>query len=204
MTRLFYDWEFVDTGDRLIGLSLGIVREDGATYYAETPDAHHLFESLPTELTSWLHGHVVPHLHRGDMIKPRGQIAEEVGAFAGPSPRWYGYVDHYDWVLLSQLYGTLVDRPRHWPYGSIDLATLAELVGIDPEEDMLSEERLTAPPLSITVAFDLWSGPPLPAGAHHALAGAIWTRVLWDLIQRRAGDDPDCAVLVDAPWWTHG
>jgi hypothetical protein len=198
MTRLFYDWEFIDTGDRLVGVSLGIVRDDGATYYAETDPLGH------PEANDFVKAHVFPYLHRTGpgpdgrpAVKRREQIAEEVEAFAGPSPRWYGYVDHYDWVLLSQVYGTLTDRPRHWPYGSIDLATLADLVGIYPEEDMLSEERLTAPPLSVTVAFDLWSGAPLPAGAHHALGGAIWTRVLWDLIQRRAGDELDYAALVD-------
>lgn len=192
MTRLFYDWEFVDTGDRLIGVSLGIVREDGATYYAEPAEA-----SLD-EANEFVMANVVPYLGSvaGPTTKPREQIAREVDTFAGTNPRWYGYVEHYDWVLLSQLYGTPTERPWHWPYGSIDLATLAEQVGLDPEADMLSEEQLTTYPFSVTVAHDLWAGPPLPAGAHHALAGAIWTRVLWDLIL--AGNDPATRAVVGA------
>lgn len=201
--RLFFDCEFIDRGDAGIELlSIGIVREDGATYYAEPAEAR------LTHMNAFVAEHVVPHLvsqrthtldndlARTHTVKPRRQIADEIAEFAGEDPRWYAYVDHYDWVCLSGLYGSLVDRPVSWPWGSVNLHTLAGLAGVDAEEEMLSEEQLTAPPLAVTVGHDLWVGPPLPAGAHHALAGAIWDRVLWDLIQLRAGDDPELAALV--------
>lgn len=196
MTRLFFDCEFIDCGHHIELLSIGIVRDDGQTYYAEPAEADF------TQASPWVKQHVMRSMLRcqpGEDINPaeweatvtpRAQIAAEIESFAGPGPRWYAYVDHYDWICLSQLYGPLVDRPAHWPWGSINLATLAEQVGIDPEDP---EEMM---PGEVELAAE--HGLILPEGAHHALAGAWWDQLLWKRIQIRAGDDPDYAAVVDS------
>lgn len=184
--KIFYDTEFIDTGDELILLSIGLEREDGERYYAEPREAD------LSEASDWVEEHVLRHLDSWAAwsanvlnkqyesarelylakTKPRHQIAEEIVAFVGEDPDFFGYVDHYDWVLLSQLYGPLTERPGGWPWGSVNLAIRAVQLGIEPEHDLPLETELKG--------FE-----HLPEHAHRADAGAAWTRRLYGTILHR-------------------
>lgn len=195
MTRLFFDCEFIEDGHTIDLVSIGIVAEDGeAIYYAEP------LEADLTRASDWVWAHVLPYLTRAPrdgedaieamnraervgVLKPRSQIADEILAFAGPMPEWWGYVAHYDWVVLRQMYGRMVDMPAYWPFGCHDLDLMARLAGIEPEETVGPENQ-----------FAGWEH--LPVTAHHAMPGALWTKALWDAVQRRAGDEPDLTALV--------
>lgn len=136
--RIYLDTEFVDTGDRLIPLSIGAVRDDGAELKADHSQA-----------SPWVRANVLPHLT--GQTTPRAQVCDDLIAFAGTGPEWWGYCASYDYVVLSQLYGPLTARPRDWPYYARDIAQVADAQGVT----------------------DL---PPQTSVEHHALADARWTR----------------------------
>lgn len=177
--RLWFDTEFIDTGDRILLLSIGAISEDGATYYAEPHD------TPIAQASDWVHANVLPLMARFDErryrrradspIKPRPQIAEDLIEFAGPYPEWWAYVDEYDWVLLSQLFGCLTERPATWPFRARDVREIFDLSGMagEPED---------------------WVSPPM--NIHHALSDAKWDRKLWHRIQRFARESPHLGALV--------
>jgi hypothetical protein len=187
--KLFGDCEFIDTGSDLTLLSLGMAREDGAEFYAEPVEASLLYAN------DFVMSHVVPYLASRQgrypdgsrevgaqladaaVVKPRAQIAAELKEFAGPDPEWWTGWGAYDWVLISQLYGPLTARPRSWPMQPRPLEYVAALLGVDDDTDVPSEPECCPP------------GSPLrdlPPNAHHALAGAWWTKALHDVCVDRA------------------
>lgn len=104
---IWFDTEFFDDGTTVHVVSIGLVRGDGTTYYAEVE------ETDLDLLDDWMKENVVPHL-KGP-IKPRETIAREIAEFAGSKPEFWAYVASYDWFALTKLYGTLLQRPDGWP-----------------------------------------------------------------------------------------
>lgn len=144
--QIWFDTEFIDTGSLVHLLSIGMVRKDGATYYAEPAETD---RSLAGD---WVRKNVLPHM-RGP-IKPRATIRDEIVEFCGESPEFWGYYVAYDWLLLSQLFGRMLDVPAHWPNFAFDLQQLRALAGVR----------------------DL---PPPIGTEHNALDDARWTRLAW-------------------------
>jgi len=129
--RYFFDTEFLDDGYRITLISIGIVAEDGRTYYAELVSPRwHVFERH-----QWLAGNVQPHL-KGAMRKTQ-EVANEIKEFVGQNPEFWAYVADYDWVALSQLYGSLVNRPVTWPCTALDTYQLPDFKRyvVQPEQE---------------------------------------------------------------------
>lgn len=121
--RLWFDTEFIDDGRTVELLSVGVVRDDGETYYAEPAEADR------SRANPWVRANVLPLL-TGPVL-PRAEIANQLKEFAGPAPEWWASFGAYDWVLLCQLYGPLEDHPRDWPWYCRDVQQYAEHVGAD-------------------------------------------------------------------------
>lgn len=121
--RIWFDTEFIEDGKTIDLLSIGLVREDGAEYYAEPA------ETDRSRAGDWVRANVLPHLT--GPVKPRAQIAAELIAFAGDRPELWAYYADYDWVALCQLYGTMLDLPKGWPMFCLDVKQVAHLKGID-------------------------------------------------------------------------
>lgn len=158
--RYFIDTEFLEHPDYPIELiSIGIAAEDGREYYAEVDLDTTVFERMLDH--EFLREHVIPHLNRTHM-KYKSQIADEIQQFiTGPNPEFWAFCGAYDWVVLNQLYGSMVDHPPKWPYYCNDIAQLAHNLGIS---------RRSLPPLTEEHGT-----------AHNALADARWCRdaYLW-------------------------
>ena len=152
--RLFFDAEFDEDGIVIVPLSIGVVREDGAEYYAE------VFPPKQLDLNDWVTANVVPHLTGPQAQKPVHEVAADLIEFAGPEPEWWAYYADYDWVLLCQLYGRMIDLPEGWPMFCMDLKQLAVSKG-NPQ---LPEQATTE---------------------HHALADARWVRDSWLWLQEQ-------------------
>lgn len=116
--RIYFDTEFIEDGKTIDLISIGLVREDGETYYAES------FEADLTKANDWVKENVLVHL-KGDG-KPRKQIAAEILEFVGQSPEFWAYYAAYDWVALCQLYGCMIDLPKGWPMFCRDIIQLAK------------------------------------------------------------------------------
>lgn len=169
MTRYFFDTEFIEDGRTIDLISIGIVCEDGRELYAESTEVDW------SKASDWVLENVKPHLwhqladkreanvwhrdpfHSGGFL-PRAQIASEIVRFVDVGVErpefWADYAD-YDWVVLCQLFGTMMDLPVGWPMFCMDLRQ---------EVHRLGDPRL----------------PKQTSIEHHALADALWTREAWE------------------------
>lgn len=123
-TRIWFDTEFIEDGRTIDLISIGMVREDGATLYLESADCNRALAS------AWVRENVFPSLS-GPLLS-RSSIAEMVRTFAGEKPEFWAYYADYDWVALCQLYGTMMDLPQGWPMFCLDIKQEAYLAG-DPK-----------------------------------------------------------------------
>jgi hypothetical protein len=146
--RYFFDTEFIEDGHTIDLISIGIVAEDGREFYEE-------LEPDWSKANQWVLDNVRPHL-TNDMVMDREGLAEAVLNFIGTDkPEFWAYYADYDWVVLCQLYGRMIDLPKGWPMFCMDLKQLAVSKG-DPR---LPEQTTTE---------------------HHALADARWNRDVYD------------------------
>lgn len=106
--RIWFDTEFYENGRSIELISIGMVREDGETFYAETLPAQSLCHG-----DDWLRKNVLPHLRGTGKLRPA--IAEGIKRFVGEKPEFWAYYADYDWVALCQLYGRMIDLPKGWP-----------------------------------------------------------------------------------------
>lgn len=148
--KIWFDTEFVDDGLTIELISIGMVREDGATYYAENEACH------ISNAGEWVQKNVVPHL-TGER-KPRKQMKIEIKEFSGKHPEFWGYFADYDWVVLCQLFGTMMELPEKWPMFCMD---------VQQERMRLRVREL----------------PKQQTAEHNALNDALWTRDCYYFLQ---------------------
>lgn len=109
--RYFVDTEFIERGYEKIELiSVGIAAEDGREFYAVASDGWE-----PGHASEWVRTNVLPHLGPESEWIPRAEIVSRMKAFVGEKPELWGYFSDYDWVLICQLFGTMMDLPETWP-----------------------------------------------------------------------------------------
>jgi hypothetical protein len=149
--KFFFDTEFMEDGKSIELLSIGVVDDIGRKFYAENADADW------SHANAFVKTHVLPYLS-SDYCKPRKQIAAELLEWVNQregKPEFWAYYASYDWVVLCQLFGRMVDLPEGWPMFVNDLKQL--------------HNELGSPEL-----------PKQQGGHHHALADAIWVREAWE------------------------
>lgn len=105
--KIYFDTEFIENGRTIDLLSIGMVREDGAEFYAE------LYEADRSRASDWVKENVLPSLT--GPVKLRRVVAEMIIEFAGDNPEFWAWYADYDWVALCQLYGRMIDLPPGWP-----------------------------------------------------------------------------------------
>jgi hypothetical protein len=145
--KIWFDTEFIEDGKTIDLISIGMVREDGAKYYAENVECD-LSKASP-----WVRENVLPLLGGTNPPMRRYMIADDVRAFVGHKPELWAYYADYDWVVLCQLFGTMMDLPESWPMYCRDVKQLCDDLG----------------------------NPKLPPqdGEHNALKDALWTKKAW-------------------------
>ncbi|MEF8732808.1 MAG: 3'-5' exoribonuclease [Candidatus Accumulibacter meliphilus] len=154
--RYWFDTEFDERSSIIHLISVGIVAEDGREYYAINSE----YDSSCA--SDWLRQNVLQHLNFSQ-AKSRTAIRQEVLDFFSPAPsEIWAYFGEYDWVVLRQLLGHMLDWPQAWPLSHMNL----------------EQFRLQS------------GGPSLPAqqsSVHHALHDARWCREAWQFLQKRPG-----------------
>ena len=170
--RYFLDTEFIEDGKTIDLVSIGIVSEDGRTFYAISNE----FDS--SKAGSWVQKNVLSKLpHRAqnggkilnghsDAWKCRLQIKEDILSFIGEDdPEFWGYYSSYDWVAFCWLFGTMVDLPKHYPMYCLDIKQLMDSMGIEK------------------IPFE-------PENEHSALSDALWNRKAFDWLSKKARKAP--------------
>lgn len=159
--RLWFDTEFIEDGRTIDLLSIGIVRADGAMLYATSGEAN------KDAASDWVKANVLPSLgvvpgHRGStsvmLNSTHREIAEAVREFAGDKPEWWAYYADYDWVSLCQLYGTMIQLPKGWPFYCRDVKQWCDALGNPKLPEQTTRE-------------------------HHALNDAVWTKEAWEFLR---------------------
>lgn len=157
MAKIWYDCEFLEDGHTIDLISIGMIREDGAEYYAVNSEApwdrikdsdwlvRNVLPSLPVSgrksLDTWLahprNSYPKPGLDfvgidtSDTRVKPHWVIANEVRDFilAEPDPQLWAWYGAYDHVVLCQLWGPMIALPGGVPMFTCDLKQEAERLG---------------------------------------------------------------------------
>lgn len=151
--RVWFDTEFIEDGKTIDLISIGLVREDGQELYLESDDVDW------RKASQWVLENVHPHL-TGENKFTRKTIAALIQKFVGDEPKFWAYYADYDWVVLCQLYGTMMQLPKGWPMFCRDLGQALDGV---PREEV----------------------PQQGKGEHHALSDARWVRDTHLWLERR-------------------
>lgn len=147
--RFYFDTEFIDVSRKgrveVYLLSIGIVADNGATYYAVNKHAPHDLAD------QWVRENVLPHLRRGD-AQPIDVIRDDIKTFVETQnatdphrPEFWAYYADYDWTLLCSIFGGMLSLPTGWPMLCMDLKQEALQQGVrdlpqpELEHDALSD-----------------------------------------------------------------
>lgn len=167
--RYFFDTEFIEDGKTIDLVSIGIVCDDGLTFYGQSSHFN------ANKASPWVQENVLAHLeecpngtkfsHTHGLCKRncvwfnREQLKNSILDFIGEDkPEFWGYYADYDWVVLCQLFGTMMDLPKGWTMYCRDLKQLCDDLG----------------------------NPKLPEqgkNEHHALADAVWNQQAYKFLK---------------------
>lgn len=178
--KYFFDTEFIEHEHGIDLISIGIVREDGETFYRESSSYS------PALADNWVRENVYKHLNQNPFtlswdqsipeknIYPESIIKEHVIKFIGRDsfPEFYAYYADYDWVVFARLFGKMIDLSEKFPMWCIDL------------KQMMWERELD----------DDWKKIvcPDPKGEHNALVDAKWNLQLYKEIKEYDFKDRNC------------
>ena len=160
MSNYFYDTEFLEDGKTIDLISIAIVHyESGKHFYAVNRDApwnrikkhpwlmSNVIPSLPVEFKN---GYVYfDHSTNNAHILEKDRIRDSLMMFVDDTQEngvdnkfWAWYAD-YDHVVLSQLFGTMMDLPANFPMFTMDLKQWATMLGNPkvPEQDENEEHN---------------------------------------------------------------
>ncbi|MBA2322624.1 MAG: polyadenylate-specific 3'-exoribonuclease AS [Pseudonocardiales bacterium] len=154
--RYFYDCEFIEDGQTIELVSIGVVDEDGREFYAVSTE----FDDR--RAGRWVRANVLPKLPSpGDRAwRTRERLRADLLSFLtepGTDIELWAWIAAYDHVALCQLWGAMPALPRPLPRFTRELRQRWEDVG--------------RPPL-----------PSAPADAHDALADARHNLARWRVI----------------------
>lgn len=131
--KFWFDTEFIEDGNTIDLISIGVVAADGRKLYAE------FLECDFSRASPWVVENVLPHLN--GFTSPRKDIAAELVKFTGEKPEIWGYYADYDWVALCQLFGTMMDLPKGWPMYCRDVKQLCDSIGNPKLPKQTSQEH---------------------------------------------------------------
>lgn len=124
--KYFYDTEFLEDGETINFISIGIIREDGLEYYAVNKDA----DWGRIHQDEWLLKNVVSQLPPETDWKPKEQIRDEVKDFllSDGTPELWAWFASYDHIVLAQLFGKMMDLPSGIPMYTHDLRSFLDYI----------------------------------------------------------------------------
>ena len=133
--KIFFDTEFIENGKTIDLISIGLVKESGESLYLQSNEYN------LSKASKWVKDNVIPNL-LSDCNHTRKVIAEKVKEFCGERPEFWAYYADYDWVVLCQLFGTMMDLPDGWPMYCRDLKQLMDDRNIESEQEESNHNAL--------------------------------------------------------------
>ncbi len=148
-TKLFIDFEYTGLHQSTTPISLGIISECGKTFYAEFTDYD------KTQVDDWLEKNVIANtwVAINKRITSMGGVLNDLrwadvhvfGSSDFIKPfliQWLSQFEEvviwsdclaYDWVLFCNIWGHAFNVPKNIFYIPMDICTLFEIKGIDPD-----------------------------------------------------------------------
>ncbi len=141
--KIFFDTEFTGLHQNTTLISIGLIAENGQTFYAELTDYDE------KQVNGWIQENVIDNL----IMKQRDGLyyyaAGNKAFVKGDKKRvsyclegWLLQFDSveiwsdclaYDWVLFNQLFGHAFNIPKNVYYIPFDICTLFKIKGVDPD-----------------------------------------------------------------------
>lgn len=163
--NVFFDFEFTGLHQATTPISLGMVSQEGQTFYAEFTDYDE------SQVDEWIEENVIRNLlgaagllgaQPPDTRYVLGDRAHVAQAALLWLQKWdsvsmWGDVLAYDWALFCELFGGARHIPKHVFYIPFDIATLLWAKGEDPDLDRVAYAGLRDVPMSRHNALrDAW------------------------------------------------
>jgi hypothetical protein len=141
--KLFFDTEFTGLHKDTTLVSIGLVSDDGRTFYAECNDF------ITKQIDEWITENVIANLRFAngyswypvldlENFEMKGSKYEVGNALR----EWLAQFDSieiwsdclaYDWVLFCDLFGGAMNTPKNIYYIPFDIATMMKIKGVDPD-----------------------------------------------------------------------
>jgi len=151
-TKLFFDTEFTGLHQNTTLISIGIVSQDGRTFYAEFTDYD------KTQVDDWIKENVISKLQFNDQEKEKQKQSNVQFLTEGVHYRGFGNTETvknhliqwmkqfdsvqiwsdclaYDWVLFCQIFGHAFLIPKNIYYIPFDICPLLLLAGGNADVD---------------------------------------------------------------------
>lgn len=142
--KVFFDTEFTGLHKDTTLISIGLISEDGRTFYAELTDYDE------KQIDDWLQENVIDNLilpfFTEGYLPPRDKnrmlvraskekVKDELKAWLAQFDQVEIWSDclAYDWVLFNDLFGHAFNIPKNVYYIPFDICTLMKIKGIDPD-----------------------------------------------------------------------
>lgn len=143
--KVFFDTEFTGLHQNTTLISIGLITDEGHTFYAE------LYDYDKNQIDEWLQTNVLGNMKfdgtpQGtyfsatdirsiEMCGNKEDVAEELKSWLEQFEAIEMWSDclSYDWVLFNQLFGHAFNIPRSVFYIPFDLCTLMKMKGVDPD-----------------------------------------------------------------------
>lgn len=178
-------------------ISIGIVAEDGRSYYAVSS------EYSEKNANQWVKDNVIRKIFEEacnhpaglygfekEFIKSNTQIANEIRSFFGcwrdqlfwRAPNGiqvYGYYSDYDWVLFCSLFGRMIDLPKGFPIYCRDLKQSLDEKSLKYSEQSIPFQSQEECLKNLKNRKDY----PKQTNEHNALADARWNHELYKFLQ---------------------
>ena len=126
--KVFFDTEFTGLHAKTTLMSIGLVDEEGRTFYAELNDYD------KSQVDEWLENNVVANF-TGENTMNMQQLKLELTEWRAVYDSVEVWSDclAYDWVLFNSIFGTAFDIPKNVYYIPFDICTMMKLKGVDPD-----------------------------------------------------------------------
>lgn len=141
--KVFFDFEFTGLTQNTMPISLGLVDENGASFYAE------FTEAKSEHFTEWINENVLPGLRFADIYESAPLLDFEHHDMKANRHKvmralieWLSQYEQvqmwgdclaYDWILFCELFGGAMNIPAHVSYIPLDIATCLYVQGYDPD-----------------------------------------------------------------------
>jgi hypothetical protein len=137
--KIFFDTEFTGLHQNTTLISIGMVSENGKTFYAELEGYD------KKQVDEWIQSNVINNLARslGELYYMADSTSYgKSDVVARDLKKWLSQFEQvemwsdclsYDWVLFNQLFGHAFNIPKNVYYIPFDICTMFKVRGIDPD-----------------------------------------------------------------------